>query len=182
MIAALCLVALTPSWGAEVTGSVPGPAFTDFTFTVPQQVGSWSSITVNMAGQWQSQVECENEDAANTRSGVSCTKHRTFQWLYNGTALGAPTSDFLESTTGVRLHAYDGTTDYTGLSGYTQHLDTNFDRTLVFTDPAILAAFTGTGTVTLTVHAYCSDQHSPTSLMSWNNDNALKSDISVIWN
>jgi hypothetical protein len=122
----------------------------DLTLSVDQfdsSLGTLTQVTVTVSGQLQGGGAFENFNSY----AVDDTFHYTLDQALDvtwvpGTLLEVDQN--LDNTIPVNVPAFDGTIDFAGTSGYTESAYTQGDsQVYVFTLPADLATFVGTGTV-----------------------------------
>ncbi len=157
-----------------VVGLLAGPAYADdvtFTDTVPIQNTNWTaslnypqfdpaqgtlqSVTVSITGELFGSSQVENLDAGPTTNTLELGATISVDGDPGAGAINLPTSP--TSTNTVMLDAFDGTIDFDGPSGESfLNLSTTETVSQTITDPTVLAAYTGTGTVSLDASATAS--------------------------
>ncbi len=158
MLVAVTVVQIAPSAQAVEftethTSSIPA-ATTNWTIpvSVPQfdpSQGDLLDVTISMGAEVASSMSVEN-------LSTSSVCNATLTWgatISADTGLGTVAITPVDSQT-ILLEVYDGVTDFAGPSGESfSNLDAARTGDFVFTDPAVLAVFTGTGSLSLPINA-----------------------------
>lgn len=146
----------------------------NFTITIPQNAAP-TGISIELISVRTSVFSVENTTTSTVNAFA--VKHRSILPMIGGT--GGTLVPDQQLTTNRTLRPYDGTTDYSGTSGYTETTNVNNNYFWLHTDAGWISAMTGAGTFTLTMRVFHQDAHGPTSGVLWANSDWINGIVVV---